>query len=308
MIDITILGTNALLPIPERALTAVALSCNGRKILFDCGEGTQSAARKAGVSLMKTDVIALTHYHGDHIFGIPGLLQSMNVMGRKDPLYITGPKGLEEAMQPIRQLAGDTEYPIELIEGDGNDLELSGINATWPKGCVLRMFDTAHGVSSCGYRFETRRLGKFLPDRAKAKGIPVSLWTRLQNGETVEYGNVRCRPEDVMSEPREGLTFAFTGDTTYDAAIAKACAGADLLISEATYGEDGQEELAKEHGHMTFRQAAQLAKEADVKELRLVHFSQMIKEPKDYLCNAKDVFENAECGFDGMKITLRFAD
>ena len=116
MIDVTLLGTSALLPLPDRALTSALLTLNGRSILFDCGEGTQSAARKAGVSLMKTDLIALTHYHGDHIFGLPGLLQTMGVMERAEPLFITGPEGVREELAPILKLAGPTGYEIRLIE------------------------------------------------------------------------------------------------------------------------------------------------------------------------------------------------
>lgn len=144
MIDVTLIGTSSLVPLPHRALTAALLTCAGHSILMGCGEGTQSAARAASVSLMKTDLIALTHYHGDHIFGIPGLLQTMHVMGRAEPLYLTGPEGLTEAMAPILKLAGPTTYPIELLELLPEGLRLADLASGWPHEARLRAFATKH--------------------------------------------------------------------------------------------------------------------------------------------------------------------
>ena len=116
MIDVTLLGCSALMPLPDRALTAAVLTCTGHTILFDCGEGTQTAARRCGVSLMTADIIAITHYHGDHILGIPGLLQTMFSMGRTQELILIGPRGLKDALQPILQLAGWLSFPVRLME------------------------------------------------------------------------------------------------------------------------------------------------------------------------------------------------
>lgn len=306
MIDVTLLGTSALLPLPERAETAATLTCAGRTILFDCGEGTQTAAMKAGISLMKADLIALTHYHGDHIFGLPGLLQSLSCAGRTQTLYITGPEGLREAMRPILELAGRTAYPIELIDFPESGLRLCALDGGWPEQARLTAFGTAHRVLSQGYCFTLSRPGKFLPERAKALGVPVGMWGALQRGRSVQLGETTILPEQVLGEPRRGLKLVFSGDTAACDALIDAAAGADLLICEATYAENEQAEMAAERGHMTFAQAAGIAARAGVRALWLAHYSQVIEDPLAYLPVAQAVFSGTVCGQDGMRTTLRF--
>ncbi|MBO4422541.1 MAG: ribonuclease Z [Clostridia bacterium] len=308
MIDITLLGTSAMLPLPDRALTSAFLSCGGHSILFDCGEGTQTAARKAGVSLMKTDLIALTHYHGDHIFGLPGLLQTMLSMGRTEPLYITGPDGLTEALGPILTLAGPLPFEIipAAIPGDG--LELDKLIKGFKHGARLSSFETEHRVASCGYCFTLSRPGKFLPEKAEALNVPKTMYKQLQSGQTVEIGGAAVMPEQVLGAPRKGLKFVFSGDTAYCDTLVQAAEGADLTVFDATYAEDDQAQLAAEHGHMDFRTAAETAAKANVKRLWLAHYSQMIKEPEEYLDKVKEIFENVVCGRDGLSATLGFED
>ena len=295
-------------PIPERALTSALLTCAGRSVLFDCGEGTQTAARRAGVSLMKADLIALTHYHGDHIFGLPGLLQTMNCLGRTEALWITGPRGLEEAMAPILTLTGGVGYPIRLTALPEEGLILSRLRGEWPDGAELRAFPTEHRVSSQGYCFTLNRAGRFLPEAARALGVPVELWRLLQKGQSVQVGADVVSPEQVMSAPRKPLKFVFSGDTTACDSLTRAAEGADLLICEATYAEDEQAALAEERGHMTFSQAAALAAAAGVKRLWLSHYSQRIEDPRACLGIASAIFSDAECGEDGMRATLRFEE
>lgn len=303
MIDITLLGTAALFPLPDRALTAVFLSCGGRSILFDCGEGTQTAARKAHVSIMKTDLIALTHYHGDHVFGLPGLLQTMHSLGRERPLYITGPAGLREALAPLLHLAGETCYEVHLADTRGSTLPLP----CFPAGAALTSFPTEHRVPSQGYSFTLSRPGKFLPERARALGAPPRLWGTLQKGERVSVDGSIISPEQVLGPPRRGLKVVFTGDTAACDSLRDAARGADLLISEATFADDEQAEKAREYGHMTFAQAACLAAGAGVRELWLAHYSQTVKDPEAALPGARAYFENTVCGADGMTKTLRFS-
>ena len=308
MIDICLLGTAALMPLPDRALTAAALICGGRSILFDCGEGTQTAARKHGVSLMKTDIIALTHYHGDHIFGLPGLMQTMFCMGRTSPLYITGPKGLDRELAPILRLAWGLSYEVRLFETGSEPLKLSKLLSSWPEESRLTAFETNHRVESQGYCFSLDRAGKFFPDRAKELDIPVNLWSRLQKGESVEANGRLYVPEQVMGERRKGLKFIFTGDTSPCDNLVSAAKDADLMICEATYGEKGQAELAHERGHMNFAMASEIAAKAKAKRLWLAHYSQLITEPEDYLSNAAELFPDVECGFDGKRIRLEFEE
>ena len=306
MITVTLLGTSALLPLPDRAATAAQLVCGGHSILFDCGEGTQTAARRAGVSLMKTDVIALTHYHGDHIFGLPGLLQTMNSLGRGEPLTLTGPGDIEKELEPLLRLTGPLTYALRLCAIPQGGVALDRLSPGWPDGARLIPFATAHRVISQGYVFELPRAGKFLPERARALGVPIHQWRALQRGEGVQLGEKTLLPESVMGPPRRGLRVVFTGDTAVCEALERACEDADLLLCEATYGENGQGQLAAEHGHMTFAQAGALAQRARVRRLWLMHYSQMIREPMDYLPNAQVAFPPAECGFDGKTVTLRF--
>lgn len=305
MIDFTLLGTAATMPLPERALSSAVLRCKGRTILFDCGEGTQTAARKVHVSLMKTDLIALTHYHGDHIFGLPGLIQSMNCLGRTDTLYITGPVGIEAELAPILQLAGDLQYDVRLITGK---VQLSALNASWPVGAVLTPFPTEHRVESCGYAFKLSRPPKFLPEKARALDIPLGLWRRLQNGESVKIGDKSVTPDMVTGDGRKGLSVVFSGDTTPCESLISASHGADLLVCDATYAEDAQADLAALYGHSTFSQAAALAAKANVRRLWLTHYSQMIGSPEDYLNIVQSIYPDAECGYDGKSIKLTFEE
>ena len=306
MLDITLLGTSALLPLPERALTAVHLACAGHSILFDCGEGTQSAARKARVSLMKTDLIALTHYHGDHIFGLPGLLQTMGSMGRTESLAITGPAGLKTAMEPILKLAEWLPFEVSLMPLPSDGLILDSLFPGWPDRAVLKAFPTRHRVVSQGYQFTLGRAGLFKPDQAKALNIPVQFWSRLQRGEAQQLDNQTILPQQVMGPDRAGLKFVFSGDTAPCDSLVHAAQNADLLICEATYGENEQADLAEEYGHMTFSLAGQTAAQAHAQRLWLAHYSQRIEDPEAYLPLTQAHFPAAECGEDGMHISLQF--
>jgi len=306
MLDVTLLGTAALMPIPDRALTAATLTSAGHTILFDCGEGTQTAARRAGVSLMKADVIALTHYHGDHVFGLPGLMQTMEVLGRATPLTVIGPAGLRTALRPLLELVGHTGYPVRLVELPDGGVPMRELAGGWPEAARLTAFETAHRVVSQGYSFTLGRAGKFQPERAKALGVPVKQWSLLQRGQSVRAGERTVTPGEVLGPARRGLKFVFTGDSALCDSLVEGARGADLMISEATYGENAQAQMAAEYGHMTFAQAAEVARRADARRLWLAHYSQMVEDPGEYLPNATAVFENTLCGEDGMSLTLRF--
>lgn len=308
MIDITLLGTSALVPLPDRAETAALLVCGGHSVLFDCGEGTQTAARRAGVSLMKTDIIALTHYHGDHIFGLPGLMQTMSILGRTDPLTILGPGEVQRELAPILTLAGALAFPVQIFSLPEEGIALNRLHPGWPDGAYLSAFPTMHRVVSQGYVFALHRSGKFLPDKARALEIPEILWSRLQRGETVTHNGCTVLPEQVLGPERKGLKVVFSGDTIACPSLVQASQNADLLLCEATYGENEQAALAASHGHMNFAQAGTVAAEANAKRLWLMHYSQMVEAPEDYLPNAQAAFPTAVCGVDGMQVTLRFEE
>lgn len=307
------------MPSPTRGVSAAPLRCNGRYILFDCGEGTQVALRREKVSPIKIDLIALTHYHGDHIFGLPGLLQTMNCLKRIEPLYIMGPDGLEEAMQPILQMAGPLDYEVRFVKFDKpNGMAMHSLQTKWPETAWIHHFSTVHRVPSQGYLFYLHRQPKFLPEKAREAGIPVSMWKQIATDNPAlpikVDGAILCvngRPlhgSDFLGEHRKGLQVVFSGDTEPCAQLHRAALNADLLIHDATYGEDQQVDEAELWGHSTFRQAAEMALRSEVGELWLTHFSQSIQDPTEYLPNAQAVFPNTVCGYDGLTKTLSFRD
>ena len=308
MLTITLLGTAATMPLPDRALTAAVAEAAGHSLLFDCGEGTQTAARRAGVNLMKLDAICLTHYHGDHIFGLPGLLQTLGCQGRTKPLTLFGPaEGLEPVWNALRTLAGPLPYPVWAVGLGTEPVALETLASGWPAGAMLTPFKTKHRVPSRGYRLDLPRAGRFAPERAKALGVPVQQWKHLQRGETVLLDDgTTVFPEQVLGAPRRGLKFVFSGDTAPCPALEQAAQDADLLLCDATYPDDEQLAQAKQYGHSTFRQDAELAQRANVRRLWLVHYSPIITDPEAARPAAAAVFPAVECGFDGKRLTLQY--
>ena len=304
MLTITLLGTAATMPLPDRALTTAVAECVGHSLLFDCGEGTQAAARRAGVNLMKLDAICLTHYHGDHIFGLPGLLQTLGCQGRTKPLVLYGPAGMAEVWPALRALTGPLPYPIRAEAVDTAPIALSAFG--WPEGAQLTPIPTRHRVPSRGYRLTLTRAGRFQPEKARALGVPVADWKRLQHGESIRAGERVVAPAEVLGPPRRGLKFVFSGDTAPCPALEQAAQNADLFLCDATYPDNEQEAQAKQWGHSTFAQGAAIAKKADVRRFWLMHYSPMILEPEAALPNAQAVFPAAECGFDGKQIILQY--
>ena len=308
MLTITLLGTAATMPLPDRALTAAVAECGGHSLLLDCGEGTQTAARRAGVNLMKLDAICLTHYHGDHIFGLPGLLQTLGCQGRTRPLALYGPKGLGEVWAALRVLTGPLPYPVcpEVLDAQAALRERFG---GWPQGAKLTPVPTRHRVTSQGYRLDLPRAGRFSPEKARALGVPVQQWKALQQGQSVVLADgSRAAPESVLGPARQGLSFLFSGDTAPCAALEQAAAGVDLLLCDATYALPEQAAQAKQYGHSTFGQSAALAAKAGAKRLWLVHYSPMITDPEEELAQAQSLFPAAECGFDGKSIALQYEE
>ena len=307
MLTITLLGTAATMPLPDRALTAAVAECGGHSLLFDCGEGTQTAARRAGVNLMKLDAICLTHYHGDHIFGLPGLLQTLGCQGRTRPLALYGPKGLGEVWTALRVLTGPLPYPVcpEVLDAPA---ALRARFGGWPQGAKLTPVPTRHRVTSQGYRLDLPRAGRFSPEKARALGVPVQQWKLLQKGQSVAVEGRTVQPAQVLGAPRKGLSVVFSGDTAPCPYYLQAAHDADLLICDATYALPEQEDQARQWGHSTFGQSASLAAQARAKRLWLTHYSPMITDPEEYAAQAQSIFPAAECGFDGKSITLQYEE
>ena len=300
MLDVCLLGTGGMMPLPYRWLTALMVRYNGSSLLIDCGEGTQVAVKEKGWSFKPIDVICFTHYHGDHISGLPGLLLTMGNADRREPLTLIGPKGLERVVSCLRVIAPELPFPIiyQEIQGAEQTFELNGYR--------LKAFRVNHNVLCYGYTIEIDRAGKFDVERARANEIPQKYWSRLQNGETVEMGILT--PDMVLGPQRKGIKLTYTTDTRPTDSIRENAKDSDLFICEGMYGEKEKAAKAVEYKHMTFYEAAELAKEANVGEMWLTHYSPSLTKPEHYMNDVKKIFPRAKAGKDGMSVDLMFED
>ncbi|HIW84339.1 MAG TPA: ribonuclease Z [Candidatus Dorea gallistercoris] len=302
MLDVCLLGTGGMMPLPYRWLTALMVRYNGSSLLIDCGEGTQIAIKEKGWSFKPIDVICFTHYHGDHISGLPGLLLTMGNADRTEPLTLIGPKGLERVVNALRVIAPELPFPIKYLEIAGPE-QTFGMN-----GYRLKAFRVHHNILCYGYTVEVDRAGKFDVERATEAEIPRHFWGILQKGETVEEEGRVYTPDMVLGPPRKGLKIAYCTDTRPTDSIRENAAGSDLFICEGMYGEKDKQKKAKEYKHMTFYEAAQIAKETDVGEMWLTHYSPSLSRPEDYMDEVRAIFPRAVAAKDGRTMELVFSD
>ncbi|QUO31732.1 ribonuclease Z [Faecalicatena sp. Marseille-Q4148] len=302
MLDVCLLGTGGMMPLPYRWLTALMMRFNGSSLLIDCGEGTQIAIKEKGWSFKPIDVICFTHYHGDHISGLPGLLLTMGNADRKEPLTLIGPRGLERVVNSLRVIAPELPFPIiykEITEPE-QIFEMNGYR--------LKAFRVNHNVICYGYTLEIDRAGKFDVARAEANAIPKMFWKHLQKGETVEDAGKVYTPDMVLGPARKGIKLTYTTDTRPTNSIRENAVDSDLFICEGMYGEKEKAHKAVEYKHMTFYEAAQLAKEAQVKEMWLTHYSPSLAYPEDYMEEVRKIFPEAKAGRDRMSAELGFEE
>ena len=290
------------MPLPRRYLTSLMCRYNGSNILIDCGEGTQVAIKQKGWSFKPIDVLCITHYHADHISGLPGLLLTMGNAERTEPLLMIGPNGLEKVVNSLRIIAPELPFDIEFIELTEN------LQTIQMEEYRIKAFKVNHKVTCYGYSIEIDRSGKFNPEKAKKLGIPLQKWGVLQKGESVEINGGKYTPDMVMGEPRKGLKVTYSTDTRPVPNIVQAATGADLFICEGMYGEPDKEAKAKEYKHMTFKEAAEIAREANPKEMWLTHYSPSLVKPALYMDAVTEIFENAKPGKDGMSVDLIFEE
>ena len=302
MLDICLVGTRGMMPLPRRWLTALMTRYNGSSLLIDCGEGTQVAIKEKGWSFKPIDVICFTHYHGDHISGLPGLLLTMGNADRKEPLTLIGPRGLERVVNALRVIAPELPFDIKFIEITQPEqvIELNGYRIT--------AFKVNHNVVCYGYTLEILRQGKFSAERAKEQEIPLKFWNPLQKGQTIEAEGKIYTPDMVLGPERKGIKLTYTTDTRPTDSILKNAADSDLFICEGMYGEDDKADKAKGYKHMTFREAAVLARNANVQEMWLTHYSPSLVRPDDYMDKVREIFPNAFPGKDGKSVELNFED
>lgn len=301
MLDICLLGTGGTLPLMNRWLTSLMVRYKGHAVLIDCGEGTQIAAQRAGVTLKPVDKILFTHLHADHISGLPGLLLTMGNQGRTEELSIVGPVGTERAVNALRSIAPNLPFDIRVSELETEEELMYFLE------CDIRAFRVNHGVPCYGYSFSLPRAGRFDAARARELAIPLPFWSRLQKGETIEHEGNTYTPEMVLGAPRRGLKLTYCTDTRPTPGIAAAAVDSDLFICEGMYGEDEMLPKALENRHMLFSEAARLAADAGgVRELWLTHYSPSLPNPKAFREVARAIFPNTFTPRDGWTKTLIF--
>lgn len=299
------LGTAGSIPTPERSLPAIAIRRKGELILFDCGEGLQRQMIRAGVGFHRKTKVFITHMHGDHVLGLPGLFQTMSLLNRERKLEIYGPSGIKAFVDAIRQTVQFTlTFTIDVSEirasGIICDEKEYQIHATW----------ATHVIPTLAYALiEKPRPGKFHPDKVRSLRVPKGpLWSKLQHGSTVRLPDGRLvKPEEVLGPPRLGRKIVYTGDTGLSKEIMKFAENADLLIHDATLDNELLER-AQEDGHSTPSQAAEVAKKAKAKRLVLTHISARYKDLTPLLIQAKKVFSSVDIAEDLMKIDIPLSE
>lgn len=302
MLDLCLLGTGGMMPLPNRWLTSLMLRYNGSSVLIDCGEGTQIAVKEKGWSFKPIDVICFTHFHADHISGLPGLLLTMGNSERTEDLTLIGPHGLEKVVSSLRMIAPELPFAIRCIEiNDPTEhFEINGYN--------IDAFRVNHNVTCYGYTISIKRIGKFDASKAKSLNIPLKCWNRLQKGETITTEDSVFTPDMVLGPPRKGLKVTYCTDTRPVKSIVENAAESDLFICEGMYGEPDKSTKAIEHKHMTMYEAAELAKQACVKEMWLTHYSPSLVRPDEYINDVRKIFANSRTAKDGYSRTLDFED
>lgn len=304
MMQATFLGTSAALPTVDRNVTAIMVQREGELLLFDCGEGTQRQMMRYAAGFAVSDIF-FTHYHADHTLGLPGLLRTMGLQGRTAPLRLFGPRGAERHLGALVALGMERpRFAVEIAELRPGD-------AVARTGYDLLVAEAMHKGDCVAYALAERdRLGRFDPERARALGIPEGpLWGRVHKGEAVTLADgTVVTPDALVGGPRAGRRLVISGDTAPCRAVQELARDADLLIHEATFGED-ECDRARETGHSTARDAAVIARDAGVRRLVLTHLSaRYTREAPELVAEAREIFPATEAARDGLVVDVPFRD
>lgn len=301
MVDVALLGTGGMMPMPERYLSSMLLRINGRLIMADCGEGTQVTLKMLGWGFKAIDTICFTHFHADHISGLPGMLLTIGNSGRTEPVILIGPSGLKKTVEGLRTIFPELPYKLEYLE-----IEDSSKNYNFGD-FKLSTCECDHRIKCLAYRFDIPRKGKFSVEKAQKLGLPVKMWSILQKGENVEYEGKTYTSDMVLGEERKGIGISFCTDTRPVSALGEFVKNSDLFVCEGMYGDNDKLQKAIEYKHMLFSEAAKLARIGNVNELWLTHLSPSMSEPEEYIDNATSIFTNTTVGFDRMTKRIDFS-
>ena len=314
MVDLALLGCGGGMPIPQRYLSSLLISYKGRKILMDCGEGTQVSMKILGWGFKSIDVICITHGHADHVLGLPGILLTIGNSGRTQPITIIGPKGIIELVKGLSVVAPYLPYELNILENPQEPVKIKTLlNYDNPLGgefndLIISTLELEHSTDCLGYSLYFNRKPKFDVESATENEIPKKFWSRLQKNETIIDCGKTYFPGMVMGKERRGIKISFITDTRPIPRITTFIKGSDLFICEGTYGNEDDIEKAIKNRHMTFSEAARLAVEGHVQELLLTHFSPSMINPEEYTDRAEDIFKSSIIGFDRFIKTLSFKD
>ena len=300
MLDVCLLGTSGMMPLPGRCLTSLMTRYNGSSLLIDCGEGTQVSIRIKGWSVHGIDTICFTHFHGDHISGLPGLLLSMGNSDRTEPVTLIGPKGLEKIVNNLRCIAPELPFDLKFIELE-DKIQTIDIN-----GYKITAFKVNHNVVCYGYTIDIERGGKFHVEKAMENNIPQKFWSLLQKGNEVQENGVVYTPDTILGPPRKGIKVTYCTDSRPTQSILDNAKDSTLFICEGMYGEKDKQTKAKEHKHMTFYEAAKIAATAQVGQLWLTHFSPSMAKPEMFLDDVREIFNNTIIPKDRRSVALDF--
>ncbi len=303
VLEVCLAGCGGMLPTPERWLTCLWVEHDGEAVLIDCGEGTQVALREAGLHPTRLGTILLTHFHADHVAGLPGLLLTLGNNGRREPVTVYGPQGVRELLSHLLAIAPGLAFELrcgELPAGEGAAFSAGGL--------TVQSLPLDHRTACLGYALELRRKPVFLPEKAEALLVPKALYRELHAGNEVTFDGRTVRPEEVLGAERPPLKVVYCTDTRPAPPIAQFARGADLLILEAMYADDAMREKAHEKGHMLAGDAARIALEAGAMELWTTHYSPAFTEPEEAQRRARETFPNAWAGFDGKRTVIRGAE